>query len=168
MKFVAAASSRSGHNPKRKRGALIASLTLRVATSAIVPSTTPVHQPSRYTSLRSFSFSGQSMSTSPSSTSNQFSIKRLFWTMIVASVVFKLADLVGLLDLIAGNWEFARGNSRAGIIVSIIIFTVIAVVYIGWLGIRLPYLIEQYLVLKKKRDQRRKQFEKELEVHRDQ
>ena len=30
--------------------------------------------------------------------SNQFSIKRLFWTMIVASVVFKLADMLGLLS----------------------------------------------------------------------
>jgi hypothetical protein len=81
--------------------------------------------------------------------------------MIVASVVFKLADLVGLLDLIAGNWEFARGNSRAWIIISIIIFTVIAIVYIGWLGIRLPHLIEQHLALKKKRDHRRQLYKEQ-------
>ncbi len=87
--------------------------------------------------------------------------------MIVASVVFKLADMVGLLQLIAGNWEFARGSGRAAIIVSIIVFSAIAIVYIGWLGIRLPYLIAQNMELRKKRDQRRERFKEELEASRD-
>lgn len=75
--------------------------------------------------------------------------------MIVASVVFKLADISGFLGLIAGNWEFARGSGRAVIIISIIIFALIAIVYIGWLGIRLPYLIDQYQKIRSKRKLRR-------------
>ena len=83
--------------------------------------------------------------------------------MIVASVVFKLADISGILQLIAGNWEFARGNGRATIIISIIIFSLISVVYIGWFGIRLPHLIDQIVAVKKKRNLRREQFKQELE-----
>lgn len=93
-----------------------------------------------------------------SSTSNQFSIKRLFWTMIVASAVFKLADMFGFLGLIAGNWELARGSGRGLIIISIIVFSVIAVVYIGWFGIRLPHLIDQYFEIRKKRQLRRNEL----------
>ena len=109
----------------------------------------------------------QLMNTSPSaSTSGQFSIRRLFWTMIVASIVFKLADMTGFLHLIAGNWYLARGTGRAWIIFSIVLFTIIAIVYIAWFGIRLPYLIEQRIVQRKKRQQRRDQFQKEIEAHR--
>ena len=78
--------------------------------------------------------------------------------MIVASCLFKLADMVGFLGLIAGNWELARGNGRGVIVISIIIFSVIAIVYIGWLGIRLPHLIEQYFEIRKKRQIRRNEL----------
>lgn len=78
--------------------------------------------------------------------------------MIVASIVFKLADVTGLLGFIANVWEFARGNGRAVIILSVIVFTLITIVYIGWLGLRLPYLIEQQFEIKKKRDLRRQKF----------
>jgi len=98
---------------------------------------------------------------------SQFSIKRLFWTMIVASAVFKLADMLGLLTGIANTWELARGNQRVVVIISIIVFTVIAVIYIVWLGIRLPHLIEQYIALQKKRQQRRSEYLEVLESKRE-
>ena len=99
---------------------------------------------------------------------SQFSIKRLFWTMIVASVVFKLADLFGFLNLISMTWEAARGNQLVLVIISIIAFTVIAIIYIAWLGIRLPHLIEQYVVIQKKRNQRRDEYRKVAEGNREQ
>ena len=99
--------------------------------------------------------------------SNQFSIKRLFWTMIVASVVFKLADMLGLLSGMAQMWNAARGNQAVVVIISIIVFTVIAIIYIAWLGIRLPHLIEQYVVIQKKRNQRRDEYRKVAEGNRE-
>ena len=99
---------------------------------------------------------------------SQFSIKRLFWTLIVASVIFKIADMSGLLSMIAGNWEFARGNNRVIIIISIIVFTVIAIIYIAWLGIRLPHLIDQYLAVEKKRKERRSEYFQISESQREQ
>jgi len=94
---------------------------------------------------------------------SQFSIKRLFWTMIVASAVFKIADVLGLLNSIALMWGMARGNNRVLVIISILVFTVIAVIYIGWIGIRLPHLIEQRLAIQKKRQQRRSEYLQMLE-----
>ena len=98
---------------------------------------------------------------------SQFSIKRLFWTMIVASAVFKIADMTGLLGFISSNWEFARGNYRVIIIISIIVFTAIAVFYIGWIGIRLPHLIDQYRDIQKKRSERRTEYLKVLKSDQD-
>jgi len=101
-------------------------------------------------------------SKSKSPIGSQFSIKRLFWTMVVASAIFKLADMTGLLGFISSNWQFARGNYRVLLIASIIAFTVIAIFYIGWIGIRLPHLIEQHIDIQKKRQARREKYREEL------
>ena len=114
-------------------------------------------------------FCGKSMNeTNRSPVANQFSIQRLFWTMIVASVVFKLADMFGFLSLISITWNSARGNQQVLIIISVIVFTVIAIYYIAWLGIRLPYLIDQYVVIQKKRNQRRTEYRQAAEANREQ
>jgi len=94
---------------------------------------------------------------------SQFSIKRLFWTMIVASAIFKLSDMLGLLSGVALMWNAARGNQAVVVIISIIVFTVIAIVYIAWLGIRLPHLVEQQVAIQKKRQQRRNEYRQLLE-----
>lgn len=101
---------------------------------------------------------------SQSTISSQFTIKRLFWTLIVASVVFKLADMTGLLRAITNNWDFARGNHKVLLVISILAFALIALVYIAWFGIRLPYLIERYVEVRKKREQRREEFREEYEA----
>lgn len=98
--------------------------------------------------------------------SNQFSIKRLFWTMIVASVFFKLADMLGLLSGMAQMWNAARGNQAVVVIISIIVFTVISIVYIAWFGIRFPHLIEQQVAIQRKRKQRRNEYRQLLESKR--
>lgn len=104
------------------------------------------------------------MEKSPrNSTAGQFNIKRLFWTMIVASVVFKIADMTGLLGALAGNWEFARGNGRVVIVLSIVVFSFIAMIYIGWIGIRLPHLVEQFFEIRKKRINRREKYRQEFD-----
>ncbi|QEG20158.1 hypothetical protein [Mariniblastus fucicola] len=95
--------------------------------------------------------------------SNQFSIQRLFWTLIVASVIFKLADMTGIVDAFSSSWKFARGNGQVGVIISVIILSLVVMVYIGWIGLRLPWLIEQSSEIRKKRAQRRKQLLRELE-----
>jgi len=100
------------------------------------------------------------------SVSSQFSIKRLFWTMIVASVIFKLADMTGILGFIASNWEFARGSHKITIVFSIVAFSLVAVVYIAWIGIRLPWLIDRYLIVRRKRHRRREKFRQEFEAWR--
>ena len=100
--------------------------------------------------------------------SSQFSIKRLFWTLIVASVIFKLADMIGMLDFIADNWEFARGGQQVAIIISIIAFSLVSLFYIGWIGIRLPWLIERFLIIQRKRNHRREKLRQEFEAWRDQ
>jgi len=97
------------------------------------------------------------------STSSQFTIKRLFWTLVVASVIFKLADMIGVTDAIGGHWELARGPHKVVLVISLILFSLIAVVYIAWIGIRLPYLIEQYFHIRKKRQLRREQYRKKYE-----
>jgi len=84
--------------------------------------------------------------------------------MIVASVVFKIADQMGLLGFIASNWEFARGSQKVTIIFSIIAFSFVAVVYIGWLGIRLPWLIDRHLIVRRKRSLRREKHRQEFEA----
>lgn len=107
------------------------------------------------------------MEKSPrNSSAGQFSIKRLFWTLIVASLVFKIADMIGLLGALAGNWEFARGNGRVLIVISIIVFSFIALVYIGWIGIRLPHLVDQFMEIRKKRIDRRERYRQEFEAWR--
>ena len=95
--------------------------------------------------------------------SSQFSIKRLLWTLIVASLIFKLADMTGITKVISGQWEFARGSNRYLLVMSIIVFALIAIVYIMWLGIRLPHLLEQYFEIRKKRQRRREKYRQEYE-----
>lgn len=107
----------------------------------------------------------EKMSTpSNNSAASQFSIKRLFWTLIVASVVFKIADVTGLLAAFNGNWEFARGSGKVIIVVSLIAFSLITLIYIGWLGIRFPHLVDQYIAIRKRRQKRREEFIEEFEA----
>jgi hypothetical protein len=100
--------------------------------------------------------------------SNQFSIKRLFWTLIVASVIFKLADMTGLMTFVSDNWDYARGGQKLAILLSIIAFALVSFFYIGWLGIRLPWLIERQLIVRRKRNQRREKLRQEIEAWRNQ
>ena len=98
--------------------------------------------------------------------SSQFSIKRLFWTLIVASVIFKLADMTGIFGFVLSNWEFARGGQKVAIIFSIIAFSVVSIFYIAWIGIRLPWLIERRMIIQRKRNHRREKLRQEFEAWR--
>ncbi len=84
----------------------------------------------------------------------------------MASVAFKLADMSGILQAVAGHWEFARGNHKVLLVASLLAFALIALVYIAWFGIRLPYLIEQYIEIRKKRQRRKEEYRKEFEAWR--
>jgi hypothetical protein len=103
-------------------------------------------------------------STKPPSVASQFSIKRLFWTLIVASLIFKLADATGVIDFVIQSWTTSRDSQRVAIAMSIIASSLIAIGYIAWIGIRLPFLFEKYFEIRKKREARRKQFKQELET----
>lgn len=84
--------------------------------------------------------------------------------MIVASLIFKLADVTGVTDFVRQSWEASRDNQRVVIVISIIAFALIAIGYIAWIGIRLPYLLEKYFEIKRKRISRREQFKQELDA----
>ena len=98
------------------------------------------------------------------SSSSQFTIKRLFWTMVVASLVFKLAESVGFFRMITNAWGQSQGSQTFKITVFLIIIAAVILPYIFWIGIRLPWLIERYWSIRKKRLQRRQQLRDEYEA----
>ena len=98
------------------------------------------------------------------SSSSQFTIKRLFWTMIVASVTFKLAETIGFFRMITSTWDRSQGTESLMITGLVIIVASIIMAYIFWIGIRLPWLIERYRSIREKRLQRRQQFREQYET----
>jgi len=108
------------------------------------------------------------MMNTEESSSSQFTIKRLFWTLIVASVAFKLADMVGIFGMISRSWDLSQGTARALIVTSIIVFSLIMVAYIAWIGIRLPWLIERFRSIRHKRRERQQRLRDEYETLRKQ
>lgn len=98
------------------------------------------------------------------SSSNQFSIKRLFWTVIVASVAFKLADMTGVFGMISRTWELSQGTTRALVVTTIIVFGLIVMAYIAWIGIRLPWLIERFYTIRQKRRDRQQRLREQYET----
>lgn len=90
----------------------------------------------------------------------QFTIKRLLWTVIIASAFLKLADLTGIFQFAFGSWESASNSQRILVVVSTIFMTVVGIGYVAWLGLRLPWLLESYLDIRKRRKLRREEYAK--------
>ena len=97
------------------------------------------------------------------SSSSQFTIKRLFWTMIVASVAFKLAEMLGFFRMITTTWNRSEGAQSVMLTGLVIIIGSVMMAYIFWIGIRLPWLIERYRSIRQKRQQRRQEFRDQYE-----
>lgn len=101
---------------------------------------------------------------SEESSSSQFTIKRLFWMLIVASVAFKLADLSGVFRMVSSSWNLSQGAGRGQIFTSILVFALIAMAYIVWIGIRLPWLIDRFRSIRHKRRQRQQRLRDQYET----
>jgi hypothetical protein len=84
---------------------------------------------------------------------SQFSIKRLLWMMFVAALFLKLGQLTGAVEFFSRWMELSGANSFWPFAAAVTTFAV-AIVYIGWFGIRLPYLIARYRDIRKRRKRR--------------
>lgn len=95
---------------------------------------------------------------------SQFSIKRLMWMVFVAAVFLKLAQLSGISDFFKLQWQENYGVGSGWVLLIVGATVSVGLVYVGWFGIRLPYLLARYREIRNRRLKRRAQLEAEVDA----
>lgn len=83
--------------------------------------------------------------------------------VFVAAIFLKLAQLFGITTFFERQWLDAYGVGGGWVLVIAIAVVMVALAYVGWFGIRLPYLIARYRDIRKRRIRRREQLEAEVD-----